>query len=225
MRFVLSNLKLQISDKFYIKDPESSALGRNILKESITLIDEIGFEAFTFKKLGTRIESNESSIYRYFENKHKLLLYLSSWYWSWIEYRLVFGVANVRTPEDRLKIAVTIVTEETKDDEATDHIDEPVLFRIIVENYSKTFLTKEVDQENRDGFFWIYKRVVHRVADLIKDADPGYQYAETLASTIIQGALYQHFLKNHIDTITNCNGSFTPTDFYLNLINNVLNTK
>ena len=59
---------------------------------------EIGFENFTFKKLGEQIGSNESSIYRYFESKHKLMLYLSSWYWAWIEYRLVFATNNINNP-------------------------------------------------------------------------------------------------------------------------------
>ena len=95
MHYYISNIKFQISDKIFVKDPETSSLGRNILKESILLIDEIGFEEFTFKKLGQRIGSNESSIYRYFENKHKLLVYLSSWYWSWIEYKLVFATTNI----------------------------------------------------------------------------------------------------------------------------------
>ena len=65
------------------------------MSHGIDLIDEIGFEAFTFKKLGAKIGSNESSIYRYFESKHKFLLYLSSWYWAWIEYQLVFETHNV----------------------------------------------------------------------------------------------------------------------------------
>ena len=78
MQNLLSNLKITINEKLYVKDPETSELGRNILKNSILLIDEIGFEAFTFKKLGEKIQSNESSIYRYFENKNKLLVYLST---------------------------------------------------------------------------------------------------------------------------------------------------
>ena len=49
MQNLLSNLKITINDKLYVKDPETSELGRNILKNSIILIDEIGFEAFTFK--------------------------------------------------------------------------------------------------------------------------------------------------------------------------------
>ena len=87
MDILLQSVKLEIDEKLYVKDPESSDLGKKIVEQSILLIDEIGFESFTFKKLGVRIHSNESSIYRYFENKHKLLLYLASWYWGWVEYK------------------------------------------------------------------------------------------------------------------------------------------
>ena len=82
MEYLFQDLKVHIPDKIYIKDPESSVLGKKIITHSILLIDDIGFESFTFKKLGSEINSNESSIYRYFENKHKLLLYLTSWYWG-----------------------------------------------------------------------------------------------------------------------------------------------
>ncbi|MGK0414670.1 MAG: AcrR family transcriptional regulator, partial [Polaribacter sp.] len=78
MKSLLSILKISVPDKIYIKDPETSDLGKRIIENSILLIYEIGFESFTFKKLGKKIGSNESSIYRYFESKHKLLLYLSS---------------------------------------------------------------------------------------------------------------------------------------------------
>jgi AcrR family transcriptional regulator len=67
MHNLITNIKIQISDKIFVKDPETSALGKKIIKESIILIDEKGFDNFTFKKLGERIGSNESSIYRYFE--------------------------------------------------------------------------------------------------------------------------------------------------------------
>ena len=107
---LLSNVKITINEKLYVKDPETSELGRNILKNSILLIDEIGFEAFTFKKLGEKIQSNESSIYRYFENKHKLLVYLSSWYWSWIEYNLVFFFFFITNAEEKLIIGLKIIT-------------------------------------------------------------------------------------------------------------------
>ncbi|HBY69084.1 MAG TPA: TetR family transcriptional regulator, partial [Flavobacteriaceae bacterium] len=89
MEELLKNLQIRVNENLYLKDPESSSLGKKIIENSIILIEEIGFEGFTFKKLGDRIQSPEASIYRYFENKHKLLLYLTSWYWSWKEYQLV----------------------------------------------------------------------------------------------------------------------------------------
>ena len=50
MNSVLANFKIQINDKIYVKDPETSDLGRKILEQSIILIDKIGFDNFTFKK-------------------------------------------------------------------------------------------------------------------------------------------------------------------------------
>lgn len=223
MRIVLSNVKLMVNENVYLKDPESSALGKKILNESIQLVKEIGFEAFTFKKLGQRIESNESSIYRYFENKHKLLVYLTSWYWSWMEYRLVFETANLTNPKDRLNKTISLFTEETKDDESTEHINEALLQQIIISDFTKTLLTKEVDEENRNGFFVIYKRVIHRISGIIKEVNNSYPYPDSLASTIVEGALHQHFLKQHLTSLTNCSDEISPSDFYLDLINKVLN--
>ena len=222
MQNLLSNLKITINDKLYVKDPETSELGRNILKNSIILIDEIGFEAFTFKKLGEKIQSNESSIYRYFESKHKLMLYLSSWYWGWIEYKLAFATTNVSNPMERLKKGITIITEKVEDDSTTLHINESVLNKIIIQEFTKTLLTKEVDEENKEGFFLVYKRVINRIIEMINEVNPKYTFAKSLASSIVEGALHQHFLKDHLKTITNCNETVSPTDFYINLIENTL---
>ncbi|MDG1871534.1 MAG: TetR/AcrR family transcriptional regulator, partial [Flavobacterium sp.] len=103
MKDIIASLKIQVNEKIFVKDPETSKLGKKIIQESILLIDAIGFDNFTFKKLGEKIGSNESSIYRYFENKHKLLVYLSSWYWSWMEYKLFFATTNIDNSFEKLK--------------------------------------------------------------------------------------------------------------------------
>jgi AcrR family transcriptional regulator len=216
------SLKIQINNNIFVKDPETSSLGRKIIQESIILMDEIGFENFTFKKLGERIGSNESSIYRYFESKHKLLVYLSSWYWSWIEYRMVFETNNIYNAFEKLKKAITIVTEKIEDDSKTKHINEAILNQIIIAEFTKTLLTKEVDEENREGFFLVYKRVINRIITIIEEVNPDYIFAKSLASSIVEGALHQHFLKDHLKTITNCNNDISPTDFYINLVSQTL---
>ncbi|GAA4065459.1 TetR/AcrR family transcriptional regulator [Flavobacterium cheonanense] len=222
MQNILSNIIISVNDKLYVKNPETSDLGKKIIEQSILLIDEIGFENFTFKKLGEKISSNESSIYRYFESKHKLLLYLSSWYWGWIEYKLAFATTNVSNPMERLKKGITIVTEKVEDDSTTLHINEAILNKIIIQEFTKTLLTKEVDEENKEGFFLVYKRVINRIIEMINEVNPNYAFAKSLASSIVEGALHQHFLKDHLKTITNCNASISPTDFYINLVENTL---
>ena len=222
MESILSNIIILMNEKLYVKNPETSDLGKKIIENSILLIDEIGFETFTFKKLGERIGSNESSIYRYFESKQKLLLYLSSWYWGWIEYKLVFATNNIENPLEKLKKAITIVTEKIEDDSATIHINESILNKIIIAEYIKTLLTKEIDDENEEGFFLTYKRVINRIVAMIQDVNSTYEFPKSLASSIVDGAMHQHFLKNHLKTITNCNDEVTPTHFYINLVENTL---
>lgn len=222
MKKLLSGIKISVPEKIFLKDPESSDLGKRIIGHSILLIDEMGFDSFTFKKLGTAIGSNESSIYRYFESKHKLLLYLTSWYWAWMEYQLVFGTLNMPNSKDQLLKAIEIVTKPSEIDNDFLHIDEIKLSRIIVNEYSKSYLTKEVDSENREGYFVAYKRLITRLRDIVLELKPNYKYASSIASTIVQGALHQHFLKAHFQTITDCNDKVSPTDFFKELTLNAI---
>lgn len=222
MKSILSNLTIRVNEKIYVKDPETSILGKKIIEESIVLIDEIGFDNFTFKKLGEKIGSNESSIYRYFDNKHKLLVYLCSWYWSWVEYKMVFKMTNIDNPMDKLKRAITVVTEKAVLDHSIPHINEAILGRIIISEFTKTLHIKEIDDENKEGFFLIYKNVINRIVELIMEVNPDYPYPKSLASSIIEGSLHQYFLKDHLKTITNCNEEIDPADFYLNLITTIL---
>ena len=225
MERLLQSLKITINKKIYVKDPESSDLGKRIIKESILMINEMGFESFTFKKLGTKISSNESSIYRYFENKHKLLLYLTNWYWAWLEYQLVFATNNIENPNDRLLRSIEIITRQTKEDSSFSHINEVLLNKIVINEYSKSYLTKEVDVENKEGYFLIYKRLVARLRDSIKMVNPTYLYPSSLASTILESALHQHFLKDHFSSMTDCDAIVTPTEYLTNLVFNTLNQK
>jgi AcrR family transcriptional regulator len=222
MKTLLSVLKIAVPDKIFIKDPETSELGKRILQNSIVLINDIGFEGFTFKKLGTKIGSNESSIYRYFESKHKLLLYLSSWYWAWLEYQLVMETFSVSNKKEKLEKAINIVTRTVEDDSNYSHINETLLYRIIVNESSKSFLTKEVDKDNKEGYFEIYKRLVSRLEEMILAVKPNYTFALSLASTIIEGGLHQHFLNEHFPSITNCKNGKTPSNFFQELVKNSL---
>ncbi|MBT8314296.1 MAG: TetR/AcrR family transcriptional regulator [Maribacter sp.] len=215
---LLQAIKININEKIYVKDPESSDLGKRIIEDSILMIHDMGFESFTFKKLGVKIGSNESSIYRYFENKHKLLLYLTSWYWGWLEYQLVFSTNSIANPTEKLNKAIEIATKSIEEDSSFSHINEVTLSKIVINEYSKSYLTKEVDDENKEGYFVIYKRLVNRISDMIQGVDADYAYPSSLASTILEGSLHQYFLKDHFPSLTDCHGDNSPTTYFQNLV-------
>jgi AcrR family transcriptional regulator len=208
-----------VNDRIFLKHPESSELGKKIVSGSIELIDEIGIENFTFRKLSQYIDSTEASIYRYFESKHRLLLYLISWYWSWIEVRLVYLLANIEDAEERLRRAIGLLTEKIEVDSKFLHVDEIKLHRIVISESSKTYLTKEVDHENSEGLFKAYKQLVGRVSDIIIEINPDFDYPHMLVSTVIEGAHHQRFFADHLPNLTDkVQGEDSIIKFYQKLV-------
>ncbi len=181
-------------------------------------MDELGFESFTFRKLAVRIESTEASIYRYFESKHKLLLYLTNWYWSWMEYRLMFGMANILNPRERLSRAITLLTEQVDEDSNFSHINEVKLNRIVIAESSKAYQYKGVDDENKIGVFSGYKQLVATVSDVILELNGNYKYPHMLVSTVIEGAHIQRYFAEHLPKLTDeVTGEDAITEFYLDV--------
>jgi len=216
------NIKISINSELYLKDPESSELGQNIVGHGILLINEIGFEKFTFKKLGVEIKSNESSIYRYFENKHKFLVYLTNWYWGWKEFQLIISTHGIGDTDEKLLKAIEVITHPVVQDMRFKHINEVALNNIIINESSKSYLTKEVDTENKGGYFSVYKSLVSRISEMITEVSPNYKYPLSLSSMVIDGALHQHFLKEHIISITDCSDKITATEYFIDLVKNTL---
>ncbi len=214
------NIHIQVKPELYLKNPDTTDLGRNIVSSSIALISDLGFEAFTFKKLGEIIKSPESSIYRYFESKHTLLVYLTSWYWTWIEYRLVFAAANVESAVQRLKESIKILTRQIAEDLSLGEIDVRLLEKIIITESAKTYLTKLVDKENEKGYFAAYKQVVKRVTEIVTEINPKYEYPHMLITTIIEGAHHQHYFAEHLPSLTNTfkNKEDIISEFYIHLV-------
>lgn len=212
-------IQINISKELYTKNPESSELGKKIVSKSIEMIDELGFEAFTFKKLGTAIGSNESSIYRYFENKHMLLVYLICWYWSWVEYQLVFSTNNVTSSTEKLEIAIELLTKRTDKDNNFSYINEIILGRIIINEASKAYHTKDIDKENEKGYYRVYKRVVERVSNMVLEINSSFKVPHMLISTIIEGAHKQRYFSKHLPALTDVEkGKDNIVSFYKELV-------
>jgi AcrR family transcriptional regulator len=217
------SVQIEISPKLYNKNPDSTELGRSIITHSIRMIHDIGFEDFTFKKLGQMINSPESSIYRYFENKHALLVYLTSWHWSWMEYRLVFATTNVDSAVERLKKCIDLLTKPVEVDNSIYYVNEVLLSEIIFSESIKAYHTKNVDEENKKGWFKAYKKVVERVSNIVLEIKSGFEYPHMLISTVIEGAHQQKYFAEHLPLLTDkTKDADTITKFYTELVFNFL---
>lgn len=225
MKTLLSKIQIKINERVYLKDPESSELGRKIVRQSIALIDTIGLENFTFKKLSKEIGSTEASVYRYFENKHKLLIYLVSWYWNWMEYQLVFQTSNLESPEKVLEKAISTLAKPIEIDNQYEIIDATALHRIVVSESAKAYLTKEVDSDNKEGYFASYKRLTHRVAAMILKLNPNYKFPNALVSIIMESSHQQSYFAKHLPSLTEVKGDDNEEsliEFLTDLIFNAL---
>jgi len=195
-------LHIKMNEKLFLRDPEQTELGKKIIQHSIQFIYKSGFELFTFKKLAEDIGTTEAGIYRYFENKHRLLIYLTAWYWSWLEYQVSFETNNIKDPAVKLKRVIQLLTTAVLDDDKTTHINEGILHQIIIAEGSKTYLTKHVSEDNRDQLFKPYKDLCGIIADIILEYNSKYKYPRSLASTIIEMAHFQNYFMNNLPSLT-----------------------
>lgn len=195
-------LQIQMNEALFIRNPEGSELGKNILQHSVQLIHTAGLEAFTFKKLAEEVGTTEAGIYRYFENKHKLLVYLTAWYWGWLEFQIGFHTNNIKNPTVRLKRVIKLLAASVEDDEQTSYINESLLHQIIIAEGSKAYLTKQVSEDNKQQFFKPYKDLCAVVANIILECNPKYKYPKSLATTIIEMAHFQTFFMNNLPSLT-----------------------
>ena len=125
---------------------------------------------------------------------------------------------------EKLEKAIDILTRTIESDSSFAHIDEVILSRVVINEYSKSYLTKEVDEENKDGYFSIYKRLVTRLHDMIIEVNPEYKFPHSLSSTVLEGALHQHFLKDHFKSLTDCDQTVQPSDYFKHLVFNALDS-
>jgi len=195
-------VQIKMNEKLFLRNPEETDLGRKIIQYGIQLIHEIGFELFNFKKLAERIGTTEAGVYRYFENKHRLLIFITAYYWSWLQYRVIFETNNIDSPEIKLKKVITLLAKTVEDDHKTLYVDESILHQIIIAESSKTYLTKNVNEDNKELFFKPYKDLCSVIANIISIYNPKYKYPRSLATTIIEMAQFQIFFMNNLPSLT-----------------------
>jgi len=200
-------VQIKMNEKLYLRNPEQSVLGKKILFHSIRLIHKSGFESFTFKKLAENIGTTEAGIYRYFENKHRLLIYITAWYWSWLEIRLAVAINPINDPVVKLKKVIKLLASTVVDDDSFSYVNESILHQIIITEGSKVYLTRRVSQDNKDQLFKPYKDLCGKIGDIILECNPKYKFPKSLSSTIIEIAHFQNFFMNNLPSLTDYGNS------------------
>ncbi len=196
------SVQIRVNANLYLRDPQETRLGKKIIQEGIILIDKIGIESFTFKKLAQAMGSTEASIYRYFENKHSLLVYLVSWYWEWVRFRIDFNSMNVIDPKRKLSITIKTIIDTIRLATPAEYIDRDLLHNIVVKEGIKAYHINQVEKENEMGFFTPYKALGQKIANILLAVNPDFPYPQTLATNILEMANNQMYFAQHLPMLT-----------------------
>ena len=214
-------LSFKVNEHIYLRDPESSELGKQIVKNAIDLIYELGFEHFTFKKLATKMSTTEASIYRYFENKHRLLLYILNWYWSYMEFLVDFTIQNIQDPKEKLIKIINLLTQSLPESVGQLDYNKSYLNQIVLSESSKVYLIKEVKEINSFQVFKRYKDLCNKISEDMLSLNPTYAYSRSLSSTLIETAHSQQYFSKNLPRLTDISNE-KDEKFVFNFLNQLV---
>lgn len=200
-------ISIAVSPETYLRNPLQTELGRNIIKHGIDLLSEKGFQCFNFKHLACEMKSTEASVYRYFENKQMLLVYLTSWYWEYMDYLIMLNSRNIEDPKKRLKIAIRTIVNVASQEHPVDYIDLKKLHRIVVEQSTKVTHSKKLMNCNKSSLFSNFENLNNNLSEMITSCDPEFKYPSAMATNLLKMATDHTYYAEHICSvteITNC---------------------
>lgn len=212
-------VKFKLNDHLFLRDPETSELGKLIVSQGIEMINEIGFEQFTFKKLALRIDSTETTIYRYFSSKHKLLTYILNWYWNYLEFIANIRIQQIADPSEQLRTILEIITHVDGYTADFEVYNLEQLHGIVISESSKSYLVKEVDEINKELVFNPLKSLCQFIANVILAIQPGFMFPKSLASTLMETAHDQQFFSEHLPKLTDNKNRKQHKDYVLAYLN------
>jgi hypothetical protein len=99
------------------------------------------------------------------------------------------------------------------------YMDIETLSDIATEESYKSFLTKEVDMEHKNGYFKQFYKLSERITEIVKELSPNYQYPKTLVSILMESTLLHTFFMKHMPLMTeSCHTGSEKMNFYYDLV-------
>ncbi len=196
MKQLTQNLELHFPNCLYLKNPKGSEIGESIVEMGAHFLGNFGLEELTFKKLAIEVGCTEATIYRYFNNKQQLLLYILNIYWSWQEYVIVFNCQNIENAEIKLKRVISALAKPEFEFLANRTFANNVLLTAINEGV-KAHYTIHIQNEMDHGKTIGYQRLISRIAEYIEEYNKLYPYSNSMAICLADSALQQLFIQSH----------------------------
>jgi AcrR family transcriptional regulator len=198
----ISHLHLRPDPALSLKDPEATELGRGILAGGLELMNELGLEAFTFKKLADHIGCTEVSLYKYFPNKHRLLQYYFQLYWLWLRQLCGRHAEQATDPRAGLERVVRSICGVWPKELPHVQLEPHALRKLVIEEGMKSYLHKNVDEDNARRLFMPYKELSAFVAERITDCRADVPWPRSFATTVIEMAHSLPFAMEHLPSLT-----------------------
>jgi AcrR family transcriptional regulator len=195
-------LQLRPDPALCLRDPEGTELGRAAVAGGLELLNELGLEAFTFRKLAERIGSTEVSLYKYFPNKHRLLQYHFQLYWLWLRQVCGREVEEARDPKDALRRCVEAICGVWPRELPPLQVDPHALRLLVIEEGTKSYLHKNVDADNAKRLFAPYKEFSAFLAARLVAVRRGVPMPRSFATTVIEMAHSLPFAMEHLPSLT-----------------------
>ena len=180
----------------------SSPIGTRILAQRLVLMNEIGLEAFTFKKLAERIGCTEVTVYHYFANKQRLLQYYFQVYWLWLATHCKQEGRATKEPLERLHGAIRALCGSWPADALAAQFHPSALRELVINEGSKSFMHKNVDSDNELKLFKSYKDLCTHIATELKACTPRMRSSRSFATTLVEMSNSLEFAMHHLPTLT-----------------------
>ena len=184
------------------RDPAASAVGERILKQGLFLMNELGLEAFTFKKLTEYAECTEATIYAYFPNKQRLLQYYFQLYWMWLDTHCQQQGRSLADPWKRVQGDIRALCGLWAKDAMAAQLDPRKLRALVIVEGSKSFMHRNVDEDNKLKLFQPYKDLSAHLAIELKACNKKCKHPRTFATMLIEMAHSLEFAMEHLPALT-----------------------
>ena len=198
----MTNVLLRPDPALWLRDPETTDVGRRMLVGGLGLMNEIGLEACTFRKLADHVGSTEVTLYRYFPNKHRLLQFYFQLYWLWL--RQLCGQQVERSDDSRaaLQLSIDAICGVWPRDLPPLQLDPCALRELVIGEGMKSYLHKNVDADNAKRLFAPYKALSAFLAGRLKACRRDVPMPRSFATTIIEMSHSLPFAMEHLPSLT-----------------------